>query len=68
MKFQQENSREYTKTIDFNGSKAIENYNKENKEARLTYNTNDRLLVVLKGRNITPDELKSAASKLNFKI
>jgi len=68
MNFQQENSREYTKTIEFNGSKAIENYNKENNESRLTYNTNERLLVVLRGRNVSPDELKSAASKLNLKV
>ncbi|MGZ8538150.1 MAG: hypothetical protein ACXWV9_07790 [Flavisolibacter sp.] len=68
MNFQQENSREYTKTIDFNGGKAIEQYNKENHESTLTYNANERLLVVLKGRNVTPDELKSIAAKLNLKI
>ena len=68
MNFQQDNSTEYTKTIDFNGGKAIEHYNKVNKESTLTYVNNNRLLVVIKGRNMSPDEIKSAAQSLNLKV
>jgi hypothetical protein len=67
MNYQQENSSEYTKTIDFMGGKALENYHKNNHETTLTYVTNDRLLVVLKGRNMSPDEIKAAAQSLKLK-
>ena len=50
MNFQQESEKEYTKTIDFKGAKAIENFKKEQKESSLTYVANERLLVVLNGR------------------
>jgi hypothetical protein len=68
MNYQQESSTEYTKTIDFRGGKAIENYHKNNNTSTLTYVANERLLVVLKGQNMSPDELKTAAEKLNLKI
>ncbi len=68
MNFQQESAKEYTKTIDFMGAKAVENYNKEEHRSSLTYSANDRLLVVLTGENMTPDELKDAAQKLNLKV
>jgi len=67
MNYQQESSTEYTKTIDFMGNKAIEHYNKNNHQSELTYVASDRLLVVLKGRNMSPEEVKSAAEKLNLK-
>jgi hypothetical protein len=68
MNYQQENSREYTKTIDFMGGKAIEQFKKDSRQSTLTFTTNERLLVILKGRNYTPDELKAAAMKLNLKV
>jgi hypothetical protein len=68
MNYQQESSTEYTKTIDLMGAKAVENYNKENNNSTLTYVANDRLLVVLTGENMKPEELKEAAQKLNLKI
>lgn len=68
MNFQQESSTEYTKTIDLLGGKAVENYNKENNTSSLTYAANDRLLVVLTGENIKPEELRTAAQKLNLKL
>ncbi len=68
MNFQQESEHEYTKTIDFKGGRAIENFKKEQKESSLTYVANDRLLVVLNGRNVEPSELKSAADGLNLKL
>lgn len=68
MNFQQESEKEYTKTVDFKGGKAIENYKKDNKESSLTYVSNDRLLVVLNGRNIEPSALKEAAQSLDLKL
>ncbi len=64
--FQQESEKEYTKSIDFNGGKAIENFKKEAKETTLTFTANERLLVVLEGRNMEPSEVKDAAQKLKF--
>jgi hypothetical protein len=68
MNYQQENSHEYSKTIDFMGGKALETYNKDSHETTLTYSSNERLLVIIKGRNMSPDELKAAAQKLNMKV
>lgn len=68
MNFQQENENEYTKTIDFMGGRAIENYRKEQNNSTLTFIVNDRLMVVLQGKNMSPDELKTAAQKMNFKV
>lgn len=65
---QQESEREYTKTIDFNGGKAIENYEKDRKKSTFTYVTNDRLLVVLTGRNMEPSALKDLAEDLDFDL
>lgn len=61
MNFQQESSTEYTKTSDFMGGKAVENYNNQSNRSTLTFAANDRLLVVLTGENMKPDELKDAA-------
>ena len=67
MNFQQENENEYTKTIDFMGGRAIENYRKDQNHSTLTYIVNDRLMVVLQGDNMSPEQLKAAAQKLNLK-
>ncbi len=67
MSIQQESSNGYTKTIDFNGGKAVESYDNSSKEATLTYVGNNRLLVTITGHNIKADELKAAAEKLNIK-
>ncbi|MGZ5287315.1 MAG: hypothetical protein ACXWB9_09035 [Flavisolibacter sp.] len=67
MNYQQENDEGYTKSIDFMNGRAIEAYNKNNKESTLTYVVNDRLLVILEGKNMSPEELKAAAQKLNIK-
>lgn len=68
MSFQQESSTEYTKSIDWMGKKAVEHYNKENNRSELTFAANDRLLIVLTGENMKPEELREAAKKLNVKI
>lgn len=66
MNFQQETETEYTKTIDFMGNKAIENFKKNDNHTTLTFVANDRILVMITGMNMSPDEVKEAAQKLNF--
>ncbi|MFL5774056.1 MAG: hypothetical protein ACJ75F_12920 [Flavisolibacter sp.] len=62
------NENGYTKTVDFNGGKAIENYDKTINVTTFTYLANDRILVVLTGRNVKSDDLKVAAEKLKMKV
>lgn len=68
MNVQQESEHEYTKTIDFKGGKAIENFKKGQKQSSLTYVANNRLLVVLNGTNIEPPALKEAAQSLDLRL
>jgi hypothetical protein len=67
MNFQSESDNEYTKSIDFKGSKAVEHFDKRSNRATLTYVAADRLLVTLEGRNTGVDLLKQAAGSLNLK-
>ncbi len=67
MNFESENDDEYTKTIEFNGAKAVEHLNKSNNSSTLTYLAADRLLVTLEGRNTGIDLLKQAAGSLSLK-
>jgi hypothetical protein len=62
-----ENEKGYTKTIDFNGGKAIEGYDKETAEYRLMYLSGDRYLVGISGEHIGLDAVKSAAKSLDIK-
>lgn len=66
MNFEMVSEKEYTKTIDFNGSRAIEHSTKDSSNASLTY-LGGRLLVTLEGRNTGVNKLKKAATSLNFK-
>jgi hypothetical protein len=65
--FQQEDDNGYQKTVDFNGSKAIEKYRKSNEEYGLTYMSGDRFLVTIEGENTGLDLVKDAAKNLNVK-
>ena len=67
MNFEQDNDKEYTKTTEMNGNKAIENCKKTRSECTLTYFSGDRFLVVLKADNIGIDKLKDVAKGLNVK-
>ena len=67
MNFESENDDEYTKTIEFNGAKAVEHLNKSNNRSTLTYLAADRLLVTLEGTNTGIDLLKQAAASLSLK-
>jgi hypothetical protein len=64
---QSESDNEYTKTIDFKGSKAFEHCDKMSNRCTLTYFTGGRFLVILDGQNVNPDGLKQAAGELNIK-
>jgi len=68
MNMQSESSNGYTKTIDLNDTKAVESYEKGSNQYTLTYTTNDRLLVVLTGRNTGVDVLRTIAKNLNLKV
>lgn len=65
--FQEDNEKEYTKTIDFNGGKAFENCKKIRNDCTLTYFSGGRFLISLEGDNVAIDMLKDAAMKLKFK-
>lgn len=67
MNMQSESSDGYVKTVEFNGSKAVETYEKGSNEAALTYVANDRLLVVVTGRNMDNNAVRQAAEKLKLK-
>ncbi|MEO6611544.1 MAG: hypothetical protein ABIT05_01920 [Chitinophagaceae bacterium] len=64
---QEDNEKEYTKTIDFNGGKAFENCKKTRPECTLTYFSGGRFLVILEGDHVGIDALKAAAKGLNIK-
>lgn len=67
MNFQSESDHDYTKTIDFNGGKAIEHAQKDGSNATLSYIAADRLFVTLEGRGTSVDQLKQVAGSLNLK-
>ncbi|RYG26875.1 MAG: hypothetical protein EOO01_41820 [Chitinophagaceae bacterium] len=67
MNFQSESDEEYTKTVDFNGSRAVEHLDKNDNEASFMYLAGDRLLVTVEGRNTDVDMLRKIASNLNLK-
>ncbi|MEP7373335.1 MAG: hypothetical protein ABI675_08055 [Chitinophagaceae bacterium] len=64
---QSEDDKEYTKTIDLNGSKAIEQWRKDGSRATIVYMAADRLFVTLEGRNTGIDLLEKAAGNLRLK-
>jgi hypothetical protein len=67
MTMESQNDEGYTKTIDFMGSKAVEDFKKYNNAYTITFAANDRLLVTIYGQNISLDMLKDAAKALNLK-
>ena len=67
MTMESENDQGYTKTVDFMGGKAVEDYKKYNNSYTLTFTANDRLLITLQGQNLSLDVLKDAAKALNLK-
>ena len=58
----------YTKTIDFNGNKAVEKFDENLKSYELMYMANNRLMVNVTGINTTLDLVKQAANRLHFDV
>lgn len=63
--FQQENESGYSKTVDFNGAKAIETYTKSNDQYGLTYVAHDRFLVSIEGKKAGLEGVEAAAKEMN---
>ena len=68
MNMQSESENGYTKTLNFNGAKAIESYDKNSSQSTFTYLSGDRLMVVLTGRNMDNATLKQVAQSLSLKV
>ena len=68
MSMQSESDNGYSKTVDFNGQKAVESYEKSGDSYELTYVSSDRLLVNVKGEKTGLDAVKQAAEGLNLKV
>jgi hypothetical protein len=64
----EENADGYRKTIDFMGGKAVEHYEGANKITTLSFLANDKILVVVSGKNIPAETLREAAKNLNLKV
>jgi hypothetical protein len=64
---QEDNNEEYTKTIDFNGSKAFEHCDKDSNDCTITWFAGGRFLLTLEGDHVGADALKQAAKGLNIK-
>ena len=59
---------DFTRTIDFEGGKAVETYKKDINLSTFTFVIRGRLVIILEGKNMQPGELESAAKKLHQKI
>jgi len=68
MSIQSESDNGYTKTVDFDGDKAVETYEKGGDSYELTRFVSDRLLVIVKGRKTGLDAVKETAKGLNLKV
>ena len=55
------------KTINFAGAKAIEKFDKETKVTTFTFLANEKILVIISGRNIDPSVLKENIQNFQFK-
>lgn len=68
MSMESENENGYTKTVDFMGGKAMEDYKKYNDAYTLTFTSNDRLMVTIAGQHIPLSSLQDIAKSLNLKV
>jgi hypothetical protein len=59
---------EFIRTIDFEGGKAVEAYKKDLNLSTLTFVIRDKLVVIMEGRNMSPEQLEEAAKKLHKKM
>ena len=63
-----ETEQEFTRTIDFMGGKAVENYKKDLNLSTLSFVIRDRLVIIIEGKNMKPEEIESVARQLHKKI
>ena len=68
MNMEREDENGYEKTTTFNGTKAIEKYQKGSDEYTLTFPASNRLLVSVEGEQTGLDMVKQAAGSLNLKV
>jgi hypothetical protein len=64
----EETGQGFRKTIDFEGGKAVETYKKDMNLSTLTFVVRDRIVIVMEGKKMTPEELEEAAKELHQKI
>lgn len=65
---QKQTENEFMKTIDLEGGKAVETYKKDLNLSTLTFVVRERLVIVMEGKNMNPEELEAAAKKLYKKV
>lgn len=65
---QKETAEESMKTIDFMGGKAVESYRKDMNLTTLTFVIRQRLVIIMEGKNLKPEEVEGAAKKLYAKM
>jgi hypothetical protein len=68
MSMESQNDDGYTKTVDFMGGKAVEDYKIYNEAYSLTYTSNERLMVTIAGNHVSLSDLQGAAKALNLKV
>ena len=68
MNMETEDADGYTRTVDFNGKKAIEKFDENSKSYELLFMAKDRLMVNVTGVNTTFDMVKQAANRLHFDV
>ena len=68
MSMQSESDNGYQKTVDFNGQKAVETYEKGSDTYELTYVASDRLLLSVKGEKTGLDAVKQVAQNLKVNV
>lgn len=66
LNMQQEDDNSYTKSVDFQGGKALEHFEKNTNDYQLTWLAADRFLVSVDGNNTGLDKVKSVAKSLDF--
>lgn len=66
--YEREDDNGYQKTVDFDGQKAIEEYQKHNDQYSLTYFAKDRLLVKVEGEKIGIEGVRQAAKNLQLDV
>ena len=64
----QESAAGYTKTIELAGGKAIESFEAETNVTTISFLANDKILVVIAGKNFSAETLREAAQKMNMKV